>query len=75
MQTISRQVRRATERQRVKAEATQTRCRELGYSPRELRALRPWYRGLQPKLTRWTPAGPHRNCGDRGISPKLLKRA
>ncbi len=25
--------------------------------------------------SRYTPGGPNRNCGDRGISPKLLKRA
>lgn len=25
--------------------------------------------------SRYTPGGPNRNCGERGISPKLLKRA
>lgn len=41
----------------------------------QFRGLDRGYKGRRSiDRSRYTPAGPRRNCGERGISPKLLRR-
>lgn len=41
---------------------------------RQKRRAHAHYVGVGGSRSCYTPAGPHRNCGDRGISPKSVAR-